>query len=64
MVTTVEAQHSDPEIANLFQRVLPKNELSDLVGFYKKNCVLMSKPMKIGQSVTRLLFLKVIEKIF
>jgi hypothetical protein len=40
----VDAQHSDPEIASLFQRVLSKNEHSEVhVGYYVKTGVLMRK---------------------
>jgi hypothetical protein len=40
----VEAQHSDPEIASLFQMILPKNEFSEVpVGNYEKNGVLIRK---------------------
>jgi hypothetical protein len=40
----VEEQHSDPEIASLFPRVLPWNEISEVpVGYYEKNCVLVRK---------------------
>lgn len=40
----VEEQHSDPEIASLFQRVMPENEIANVpVGYYERNGILMRK---------------------